>query len=258
MILYKRELDKAIELAYKAGMEIMKFYSDNCAVTTKKDGSLLTEADLASNDIIVSGLKKEFPDHAVLSEETKDSKVRINSKYCWIVDPLDGTQEFVNRTGEFTVNIALDLDGVPVVGVIYVPVVNTLYYASKHSGAWKLSVDKLERIRVSSKAKHMRVVASRSHKSKVLDELIKQAKDRVTEVISKGSSLKGCYIAEGRAEAYYRFGLTSEWDTAAMHIVVEEAGGVFQQLNGDSMSYNRINTLNENGFFVLNKLENKL
>jgi len=258
MVSYGRELEKAIEIAYKAGREIMKYYGTTFEIDYKKDGSLLTAADIASNDIIINGLKDLFPDYAVLSEETKDNVKRRESTYCWIIDPLDGTKEFANQFGEFTVNIALVRNGEPVVGVIYVPVVNSLYYASKHCGAWKIFKGEINQINVCQNTKNLRLAVSRSHKSSKMDELLKQSKGKVAQVIAKGSSLKGCYVAEGRADVYYRFGLTSEWDTAAMHIIVEEAGGIFRDLNNEKMTYNRINTLNENGFYILNREENKL
>ena len=246
------------KLALSAGERIMDIYDTDFDVDYKEDQSPLTMADRSANEVIVSALREAYPDYAILSEEEKDDKVRLNNDYCFIVDPLDGTKEFVKRNGQFTVNIALAYQGRPVVGVIYVPVTKDLYYATEDEGAYKLANGQNEAVRlnVSDKLNDLVWVGSKSHSGEKEQALIEAHSDIITETISAGSSLKGCMVAEGRADVYYRFGLTCEWDTAAMQCIVEQAGAVFRQMDGSKMVYNRKNTLNEKGFFIVNRKEN--
>lgn len=252
----KKELDLAKDLAIKAGEEIIKVYEDTIEVEYKDDKSPLTLADKKSNDSIVPEIEKQYPTHSILCEEIKDDKSRLNNEWCWIIDPLDGTKEFIKRNGEFTVNIALTYKQKPILGVIYVPVSKELYYAVKDNGAYYEKNGKVTQIKVSDKTEDIRLVMSRSHASEKLKELIE--KYNIKNSISAGSSLKGCLIAKGDAEAYYRFGLTMEWDTCAMQCIVEESGGIFKQMDDTEMLYNRENSLNDKGFYIINKIENKL
>lgn len=245
------------ELAIKAGQEILRVYDSDFDVEYKSDTSPLTQADLGANEIITGGLYDAFPDICVLSEESRDDKKRINERFCFIVDPLDGTKEFVNRNGEFTVNIALSDRGVPVVGVIYIPVQEMLYWAYKGGGAWlKETQERDKPIRVTDKIRELNFVGSKSHSGDEEKRLLKVHSDVIGSVVSVGSSIKGCLVADGKADVYYRYGLTCEWDTAAMHCIVEQAGGIFRQMDGSEMVYNRENTLNEKGFFAVNCEEN--
>ena len=252
------ESNRIKELAIEAGLAIMKVYETDFDVEYKGDQSPLTMADKEANEIIVGGLAKQFPDYAILSEEVADDKSRRENDYCFIVDPLDGTKEFVNRNGEFTVNIALVHQGKPVVGVIYVPVTKELYYAVKNEGAYREDMDSgvVKWLRVSEKTRDLVWIGSKSHSSEKEENLIADHRDLIKESMVAGSSLKGCKVAEGKADVYYRFGLTCEWDTAAMQCIVEEAGGIFRQMDGSEMGYNRENTLNEKGFYVVNRREN--
>ncbi len=254
----KNLLELCKTLALKAGDKIMEIYNTDFEVYNKEDESPLTMADKEANEIIVSKLKEEYPDYAILSEESKDDESRINNDYCFIVDPLDGTKEFVKKNGEFTVNIALAHKGKPVLGVVYAPVLKELYYAFEGNGAYLEKLDKntVEKISVTNKVADLLMVASKSHSSEKEANLIESNKDKIKECVSKGSSLKGCMVATGEADVYYRFGLTCEWDTAAMHAVVVEAGGIFRQMDNSEMTYNRKNTLNEKGFYIVNKAEN--
>jgi 3'(2'), 5'-bisphosphate nucleotidase len=182
---------------------------------------------------------------------------RFNSDWCWIVDPLDGTKEFINKNGEFTVNIALAHKGRPVLGVISVPVAQTLYYGAVGIGSFKeTDGQQAVRINVTDKTDKLILVGSRSHASDELTSLLEGKKDLISEVLSAGSSLKGTMVAEGAADVYYRFGYTCEWDTAAMHCIVEQAGGIFRQMDGSEMKYNRKDNLNKKGFYVVNRKEN--
>ncbi|WP_040412771.1 3'(2'),5'-bisphosphate nucleotidase CysQ [Desulfosporosinus sp. OT] len=254
-------MSRCRDLAMKAGEEILKIYDTDFTSEIKEDRSPLTLADSKANEIIVNGLKESFPDYAILSEESRDDKCRLGNDYCFIVDPLDGTKEFINRNGQFTVNIALTYKHKAVMGVIYVPVTGQLYYASKGDGSYVEKVtsgyasEKL-RIRVTDMVENLIMVGSKSHSSEKEARLIKENKSKIKDTLLAGSSLKGCLVASGKADVYYRFGLTSEWDTAAMQCIAEEAGGIFRQMDGSEMLYNRENTLNEKGFYVVNRIEN--
>ncbi len=259
-------LDKLTEYlcdtARWAGESIMDIYSRDFDVEFKADSSPLTQADLASNAIICRALEARFPDYSILSEESRDDLSRLENPLCFVVDPLDGTKEFVKRNGEFTVNIALTYYGKPVVGVVYAPALDKLYYAAKGFGAfmqngWGKYFAVENRIAVSGISEGLTVMASRSHSDEALVALLERNKEKVAKTISIGSSLKGCAIAAGEAEVYYRTGPTMEWDTAAMQCVAEQAGAVFLQGDGTPMKYNRENSLNDKGFFILNKIENQ-
>src|SRR6056297_2161248 len=245
-------------LSIQAGKEIMKVYDTDFSVEYKEDDSPLTKADKNANEVIVSALRREYPDYAILSEESKDDKSRLNNDYCFIVDPLDGTKEFVKRNGQFTVNIALSNKGKPILGVIYVPVTGQLYYESKGEGAYleDTKTGEVKKLSVTDKTSDLIWVGSKSHSSEKEENLIEANKEIIAKTVSAGSSLKGCMIAEGKADVYYRFGLTSEWDTAAMHCIVEEAGGIFRQMDSSEILYNRENNLNEKGFYIVNRKEN--
>ena len=255
MIINKNNLDKIINISNEASKKIMEIYNSNFSFTSKDDKSPLTMADTASNEIIISRLKENFPDIPVLSEENADNVSR-DAEYCWIIDPLDGTKEFIKKNGEFTVNIALVRNKRPVFGVIAVPVTGIIYYASKGNGAYKTDKGNTTVIHVSGKTSDLIWVGSKSHSSEKETNLINQNKSIIKDMISAGSSLKGTMVAEGMADIYYRFGYTCEWDTCAMHCIIEEAGGIFRQMDSSEMFYNRENHLNEKGFYAVNCKEN--
>jgi len=259
-IMWERELEVAKLAAVKAGEAILEIYnSTDFGIEYKKDDSPLTIADKASNAIIVKMLREHFPKHAILSEEEKDNSSRLENDLCFVVDPLDGTKEFIKRNGQFTVNIALSYKHVSVMGVIYVPVTGELYYASQGDGAYLQSrACDVTPLQVSNNIDipNLRVVMSSSHGCPQMDELLE--KHHLTNFVKRGSSLKGCMIASGEADIYYRFNPTMEWDTAAMQCIVEEAGGIFRQMDGTPMYYNRENSLNDKGFYILNRGENLL
>ncbi|WP_372600395.1 3'(2'),5'-bisphosphate nucleotidase CysQ [Amphritea sp.] len=216
-----------IDLAKRAGAAIMAIYQQDFAVYEKQDESPLTEADLASHHCIVNGLKQLTPQIPVLSEESgaDEHLDRMSWQRYWLIDPLDGTKEFIKKNGEFTVNIALIDQGKAVFGVVYAPALDVTYWGDA-DGAFKESDGKVESIRVSeipAEGAVWRVVGSRSHQSDEFKAFVQGLPD--TEVVSMGSSLKLCLVAEGVADLYPRLGLTSEWDTAAAHAVVTAAGG---------------------------------
>lgn len=251
-------LEQMKKLAVEAGKIIMEIYETDFDVDYKDDASPLTMADKRANAHIVSHLTEAFPEIAMLSEEMKDDKSRRENDYCFIVDPLDGTKEFVKRNGQFTVNIALIYKGNPVLGVIYVPVSKDLYYASVEDGTYKKDGATGEDIRLSvtDKTTDLTWVGSKSHSSEKEENMIKAHEAQISNVISAGSSLKGCLVAEGKADVYYRFGLTCEWDTAAMHCIAEQAGAIVAQIDHTELVYNRENTLNEKGFYIVNTKAN--
>ncbi|NLP48606.1 MAG: 3'(2'),5'-bisphosphate nucleotidase CysQ [Clostridiales bacterium] len=253
----------AIDAALAAGQKIREVYRSDFEVEYKKDKSPLTLADTAANDIICKILREKYPDFPILSEETQDNKVRLESDGCFIVDPLDGTKEFVKKNDEFTVNIAFAYHGKSIMGVVYAPALGQLYYAAQGLGAFFVQdhdglEDKIsQKISVSSRRENLIVMASRSHSDAALEALLEKNKAKIGQTLTAGSSLKGCLIARGQADVYYRTGLTCEWDTAAMQCLVEQAGGIFLQGDGSPMRYNRENTLNEKGFFILNHIDNR-
>jgi 3'(2'), 5'-bisphosphate nucleotidase len=219
---------------------VLEIYESDFAVQAKEDRSPLTEADMASHRQIVAGLKQMTPDIPVLSEESGqipfDERRRWNEY--WLVDPLDGTKEFIKRNGEFTVNIALIREGRPVLGVVHVPVKDTDYYGAEGMGAHRRIGDgPPEAIRVSQVGEGpIRVVGSRSHRGSSLDGYLARLGEH--EMVPMGSSLKLCLVAAGDADVYPRLGPTCEWDTAAAQGVVEAAGGQVVDLDGQALRYN--------------------
>lgn len=213
-------LDQIIQTAKKAGEAILGYYSEDVEVVKKDDDSPLTKADLAAHKIIVNALMEIDPDIPVISEESgvPDYAERREWKKFWIVDPLDGTKEFIKKNDEFTVNIALIDDGKPVMGVVYIPAADVTYFASREKGAFKqIGNETPERIFSQSgkKDKPLKVVQSRSHGSDSLIKNLTQKGIHVHETIPAGSSLKFCLVAEGKADIYPRTGPTMEWDVAA-------------------------------------------
>lgn len=261
IISYPKLIVQAIELSIIAGNEILKVYSkEDFQVEEKTDQSPLTLADKKSHNIIVKGLKSsEIP---VLSEESHgiNWEERKEWERYWLVDPLDGTKEFIKRNDEFTVNIALIEKGIPVMGVIYVPVFDVLYFALQDTGSFKIikpgninaetSFDDLMKKAVKlpafTQGSQLRVVASRSHISPETKLFIDGLDEKYGEVktVAAGSSLKLCLVAEGNAEIYPRMGPTMEWDIAAGHVIVTESGGSILKADNTDLVYNKPDLLN--------------
>ncbi len=244
----KHFLQSIIDVSREAGLAVLEVYNSDFTVERKEDKSPLTMADRRSHRIISSFLKKQFS-LPVLSEEGRDVPYEERRKweYYWLVDPLDGTKEFVKRQGDFTINIALICRDKPVAGVIYVPVTDVLYYAQKDEGAFKVENGKATKLPLKGENDLLTIVGSRSHATPELEQYILEMKKRYgeLEVISRGSSLKFCMIAEGRADVYPRLGPTMEWDTAAGQIIVEEAGGqVIEFESRTPILYNKEHLLN--------------
>jgi len=241
-----------VRIARSAGEAILDIYKRDFDIEFKADDSPLTEADKAAHKLIMSELSETVPDIPVLSEEDTELFNGANPEgLYWLVDPLDGTKEFVKRNGEFTVNIALIEHGIPILGVVYAPVLDEMYFASKGKGAFKVyGTGRPQRITVSRHevGEILKVVGSRSHAGEETQQWLSQF-DKY-EMISMGSSLKLCLVAEGAAHFYPRLGPTSLWDTAAAHAVVLEAGGDVVDLNDVRLSYANTDKL-LNPYFVV-------
>ena len=259
--------------AKRAGEAILEVYDSDFAVEHKDDKSPLTLADKKSNEIIENVLEQTITVNnstvPILSEEGRETQYDERKKweYFWLVDPLDGTKEFVKRNGEFTVNIALIHKHKPVLGIIYIPVKDVFYFAAINIGTYKLEnsriltddlsiedlIDKSQKLPIDNNSKtSFTVVGSRSHTSEEFTEFVKQLnqKHENVEFISSGSSLKLCLVAEGKADVYPRFGPTMEWDTAAGQAIVEQAKGtVMETETNEPLSYNKSNLLNP--FFIV-------
>jgi len=242
-------LDDVAAIATEAGLRILEVYNRGFTVELKDDNSPLTEADRAAHEVIAAHLTRLTPDIPILSEESAkiDYQERATWQRFWLVDPLDGTREFVKRNGEFTVNIALVDNGQPRLGVVFVPVTGVCYLALHGRGAWKQQHGKRRPIHVRSfRSGRATVVASRSHRGDAVDRFLARLEKREGgyETASLGSSLKLCLVAEGAADVYPRLGPTSEWDTAAAQCVVEAAGGRVTDLDGRPLRYNKPDILN--------------
>lgn len=237
---YMPVLKAVEEIARSAGAAIMDIYSGTFEVELKDDRSPLTAADKAAHEMIVAGLADLNPAYPVLSEESAPDEVaeRRDWKQFWLVDPLDGTKEFIRRNDEFTVNIALIDTHAPILGVVYAPAQDTLYSGIVGSGAWQQTgSDQRTSISVTVPAHEpVRVVGSRSHPSPALADYLEQIGPH--EITAMGSSLKICLVAAGAADVYPRHGPTSEWDTAAAHAVLEAAGGSMMDMSGAALRYN--------------------
>jgi 3'(2'), 5'-bisphosphate nucleotidase len=243
-------LDAVLAIAEDAGRCILQVYErPDFDVTAKGDGSPLTAADRLAHDLITRRLAELSPVLSVLSEESVEGEAEGRATWSrfWLVDPLDGTKEFLKRNGEFTVNIALVDGGRPVLGVVYVPVTGTAYLAESEKGAWKQHGG--DRRTISTRpyqGGRATVVASRSHSGPAVERFLERlaAREGGYETASMGSSLKLCLVAEGAADVYPRLGPTSEWDTAAAQCVVEAAGGAVTDPEGARLRYNKPDILN--------------
>ena len=256
-MIYDIKIEEIKNIAQLAGEAILSVYKMDFEIQYKDDKSPLTTADKVSNTIICENLQKLYPKIPILSEENKEVpfEERKDWEYYWCVDPIDGTKEFIKKNGEFTVNIALIHNSIPILGVVFAPVLNDMYYAKKDMGAY-LNGKKLPLEKDSSK---FLVVASKSHRTEETDDFISdlKRKHKNLTLISKGSSLKLCLVAKGEANVYPRIAPTMEWDTAAAHAIVLESGknvfvyeskidtlDYFNNENLKQLMYNKKNLLN--------------
>lgn len=246
------DIDYLLSLTRQAGEAIMEVYKKDFAVEYKDDKSPLTEADKLSNKVIIDGLLKKYPQSNIISEENKQIPYaeRKNWPSFWLIDPIDGTKEFIKKNGEFTVNIALVENGIPTLGFVYAPAIDVMYYGIKGDGSYKVMDGKTDKMIPSahySQKNEVRVVASRSHMSEETMTFVKaiELQGKKIEFISSGSSLKLCMVADGTADVYPRFGPTMEWDTGAAHAVALYTGK--NVINADTkqpLVYNKENLLN--------------
>lgn len=241
-----------IETAKKAGEEILRYYSEEIRVFEKEDESPLTKADLAAHHVILDALEKIDPGTPVISEESgvPSYEERKSWNRFWIVDPLDGTKEFIKKNDEFTVNIALIEDGEPVLGVLYIPAKKQLFYAQKGKGSFRINSDGNPEQFFSfpaDKSTPLKVAASRSHQSQSLKDDLKQQGIEIEELIPAGSSLKFCLVAQGIADIYPRMGPTMEWDVAAGDCIYRNSAKKGQ--NDSPLRYNKPDL--KNGGFII-------
>ena len=244
-------LKGAIDAAQKAASVILQVYNnEEFQVQMKSDASPITIADERANDIICKILKDLTPEIPIVSEENKEIafEERQHFNFFWLIDPLDGTKEFIKRNGEFTVNIALIENHQPILGVVAVPIQNSIYYAIKGEGSFILKNGATKKIKSSSFSltdEGLRIPISRSHLNDETDELISKYKNPV--LMPTGSALKFLYLADGRLDIYPRFGTTMEWDTAATQIILEEAGGhLLELVSRKPLHYNKVSLKNPN------------
>jgi 3'(2'), 5'-bisphosphate nucleotidase len=250
---YNQELKVAIDAIKKASKVVMDIYHDDFTINIKNDNSEVTNADIASENLIREELHKHFPTYSILSEETADDLERIDNDYCWIVDPIDGTKDFVNKTDNFAINIALAYKNEIVLGMISVPCKKLIYYAIKGQGAYKITNDNIEKIHVSKNVDKLTMVTSKffsKGNSKYENDKL------INKMVSIGSSYKACLIAEGQADICIKEDpYTKEWDTAPSEIILREAGGIMTNLFGEVIKYNKKDVYNHEGFIIANSNE---
>lgn len=249
----KIDIEEIKKIAIEAGKETLRFYADGNAISQKENDTPLTQADLASERIIKARLEKfKIP---ILSEEAKDDKSRLESEFVWIVDPLDGTSDFIQKTGEFAVMIGLVQNNLPILGVIYAPISNEMFSAEKGQGAFLEKNNEKIKLRVSEadSFSEMTILLSRNHLMPLEEKLVETLKLKKKNMGSAG--LKICEIASGKAEIYINSSdKSSEWDTCAGTIILEEAGGKITDLKGKDIGFNGENPRHLEGYLVSNKL----
>jgi 3'(2'), 5'-bisphosphate nucleotidase len=256
---YGHELQVALRLAREAGAAILEYYGSPLHIERKVDAEEntepVTQADRAANELIVNGLQREFPDDGILAEESVDTERRLTKRRVWMVDPLDGTNGFIARDGDFAVQIGLAVDGRSVLGVVYQPLPDVLYRATTGAGAWiERAGFRPERARVSDEKEieRMRLAASRTHRSPRMDIVIRALE--LKEEVRRGSvGIKVGLIIERQCDVYVHLSpRTKQWDTCAPEIILSEAGGRFTDLFGEPLGYNNADVQNRNGLVASN------
>ena len=257
--MWEEQLNAAIEAGVKAIEGILKIYNSNFDVEIKDDNSPVTLADKNADKVIREYLHAKFPEYAFLTEESTDDKSRLDNDFVWIVDPVDGTKDFVARDGGFTTNIALAYKHEAVVGVVVVPLTGEVYFAAKGMGAFYRHNGETKRIHVNDKLNNLVVYRSVFHLQPQEEVLFEKYKDRISVVEKWGSALKPCRIAQGLGELSYRLSAgTKEWDTAASQVIVEQAGGIYLKPDKTRIMYNREDVHNREGYVICNRIENFL
>lgn len=240
----------ALDAIKKASKVVMDIYHGDFTINIKNDNSEVTNADIASEKLIREELHKHFPTYAILSEETTDDLTRIENDYCWIVDPIDGTKDFVNKTNNFAINIALSYKNEIVLGVISVPCRNIIYYACEDTDAFKIENGFINKIHVSNRTSNLIMVTSQfffKNGNEYKDNPL------IEKMIAIGSSYKAGLIAEGKADLCIKDDPhTKEWDTAPSEIIVSKAGGFMKDVYGNHRTYNKKDVYNHTGFIITN------
>ena len=248
-------LDFVLKIIKEAGDGILAFYDSNYKTEEKRDGSPITKADIESNRIILSALRKKFPDYGILSEEEVDNLERLKKKRVWIIDPLDGTRDFIEKTEDFTIMIGLVEEGRPILGIIYQPLKKAFYYAILGKGAFLKYDNKLKNLRVSSQSNisDAKMASSRFHLSSLEERFKNNLKIKKFE--KRGSSLKVCRIAQGEADFNFNpANKTWEWDVCASDIILSEAGGKLSDIKGEIIKYNKKDPRNSYGYLASNNI----
>lgn len=254
--MFEKELEAMIATSKKASEEIMKIYQSSFQISYKSDFSPVTDADFKSNEIIRSTLSS-FSDIGWLSEEDYDDLSRLDKRKLFVIDPLDGTTDFIAHDDSFGINIALVVDHHPVCSVIALPAQHTFVYAKKGCGAYLLDGKKSIPLHVSNRLEHLIFLTSRTHPSKKDDDIIKKNRNFIGKVVSLGASTKAVEIAKGAADCCIRYtDKTKEWDVCASDLLIEEAGGIFVDTLGQPFIYNRKDVINRNGYCMFNRKEN--
>ena len=257
MKLYQKEFDAAFYIIQLAAEEISRGYFDNVGSWKKSDGSPVTIIDQKVDAMIVKYLRGLFPSHGFLTEESKDHLSRINDEFVWIIDPIDGTMEFINHQYEFVTNIALCHNHEIVMALISAPLTKEIFYAIKGEGAYRYHNGRKRKIHVSNKTDKLTCLTSPYHMSGDEENYLKEHQEKFKDLMLAGAAYKACLIASGKADVSYRFGAnTKEWDTAAPDLLVREAGGYFVDNNRKRIKYNKEDVINHDGFVMANKKEN--
>jgi 3'(2'), 5'-bisphosphate nucleotidase len=255
----KQFLEDAYQAALKAKEAILSIYQTSFHVDIKSDASPVTEADKQADAIIRAYLMARYPSFGFLTEESIDDKARLINDYVWLVDPVDGTKDFIHKNDEFTINIALIHDHHVLIGLVMIPVTGETYYALQGQGAYYRRHGVDTPIHVNDKTHDLTVLTSRFHLQLAEREKIAQFSNRITKQTSVGSAIKACWIAHGFAEISYRLSPgTKEWDTAASDLIVTEAGGFFLKPNQVRYTYNREDVRNLEGYLIVNRMDNFL
>ena len=260
--MFERELEVALYAVNSVRELILEIYnSDNLGVEIKEDNSPVTKADKAADKKIREILSGAFPLYSLLTEESIDDKSRLQNDYVWIVDPIDGTKDFVAKNGQFTVNIGLSYKHKPVLGVILIPVTGEICYGVQGLGSYYLKNKdaKAVQIHVNDKTNDLTTLCSNFHSNQTEMDMIAKHSDVIKHQRKIGATIKGCLIAKGEAEMSYRFSSnTKEWDTCAMQALVENAGGFILKFDGTPICYNREDVYNKDGYIICNRKENFL
>ena len=250
----KEEIRIATELAKAAGKIVMQYYDQDYRVDMKKENEPVTQADRASNEFITSQLLQNFPEDGILAEESKDNLTRLSKRRVWLVDPMDGTREFIDKIGEFSIMVGLVEDGHPILGVVYQPTTGILYSAAQKLGSFISKNGEQRRLRVSEliSIPEMTMVVSRSHRAAIVDKM-KNALGLRKEVSSGSVGLKVGLMVENKCDLYlHPNSKTKEWDTCAPEIILQEAGGQITDCWGEGLRYNKQNVYNDKGFVASN------